>query len=37
MYPCSVFSKSPAIVLSYFHDLKNEKERLKKREMINLK
>ena len=29
MQPCSVFSKSPVNVLSYFHNLKNRKERKK--------
>ena len=26
MYPCSVFSKSPVNMLSYFHNLKNFKK-----------
>ena len=31
MQPCSVFSKSPINVLSYFHNLKSKKERNKKK------
>ena len=34
MYLCSIFSKSPVNVLSYFHNLKNKNESLKRKKNV---
>ena len=34
MQLCSVFSKSPVNVLSYFHNLKNKEKNIKEKEYI---